>query len=147
MATKYNEDGTLKIETPQGTLEQIWIKVDNIGGSDVYEMKVELEWNKNFTPKYTSKFLTAQKYVDNTVLRYSEPYTPLITGTLIKTGILGTVVGTGLVQYLAPYAKAVYYGDSPIGRPTGPLRGPRWFERMKADKGKEILKGARRLMK
>ena len=52
---------------------------------------------------------------------------------MIKTGILGTVVGTGELVYLAPYSRDVYYNDrSGIGRPTGPLRGPKWFERMKA---------------
>lgn len=131
--------GGLKITAPQGTLIQVKHKNGTIG--------VRLSWNKNFVPKYNTKFLKAQKYVDNTVLRFSEPYIPLITGTLIKSGILGTVVGTGEVQYLAPYAKKVYYSNSAIGRPTGPLRGPHWFERMKADKKDEILKGARRLMK
>lgn len=139
MAVGKNSTGGLKITTPQGTLEQIKTKNG--------EIKVKLEWNPNFVPKYNTKFLKAQKYVDNTVLRFSEPYIPLITGTLIKSGILGTVIGTGEVQYLAPYAKKVYYSNSAIGRPTGPLRGPHWFERMKADKKDEIFKGARRLMK
>lgn len=132
--------GGLKIETPQGIVKQIKHKNGTIS--------VKLSWNKDFTPKYKTKFLKAQKYVDNTVLRLSEPYTPLITGTLIKTGILGTIVGSGEIVYLAPYAHDVYYNEkSGIGRPTGPLRGPKWFERMKADKKDEILKGARRLMK
>ncbi len=131
--------GGLKIIAPQGVVQQVKTKNGKI--------KVELNWNKGFSEKYTEKFSKAQKYVDNTVLRLSEPYTPLITGTLIKTGILGTIIGSGEIVYLAPYAHKVYYGKGEIGRPTGPLRGPYWFERMKNDKKDEILKGARRLMK
>ena len=132
--------GGLKIEAPQGVVEQVVNKNGTITAS--------LSWNKDFVPKYKTKYVKAQKYVDETALRFCEPYTPLITGTLIKTGILGTVVGTGELVYLAPYSRDVYYNErSGIGRPTGPLRGPKWFERMKADKKEEIFKGARRLMK
>lgn len=127
----------LIIETPRGVVKQVKTKNG--------EVKAKLEWNENFTKKYNNRFTKVQKYVDSTVLRFCEPYTPLITGTLIKTGILGTIVGSGEIQYLAPYSKEVYYSNSAIGRPTGPLRGPRWFERMKADKKDEIFKGARRL--
>ena len=127
----------LIIETPRGVVKQVKTKNG--------EVKAKLEWNENFTKKYNNRFTKVQKYVDSTVLRFCEPYTPLITGTLIKTGILGTIVGSGEIQYLAPYSKKVYYSNSAIGRPTGPLRGPRWFERMKADKKDEIFKGARRL--
>lgn len=127
----------LIIETPRGVVKQVKTKNG--------EVKAKLEWNENFTKKYNNRFTKVQKYVDSTVLRFCEPYTPLVTGTLIKTGILGTIVGSGEIQYLAPYSKKVYYSNSAIGRPTGPLRGPRWFERMKADKKDEIFKGARRL--
>lgn len=132
------KNGGLVIEAPQGVLKQIKHKDGTIS--------VRLSWNKDFVPKYTTKFLKAQKYVDSTVLKFSEPYIPLLTGTLIKSGILGTVPGTGEVNYLAPYAKAVYNSKTGIGRPTGPLRGPQWFERMKADKKKEIYIGASKIL-
>jgi hypothetical protein len=84
-------------------------------------------------------------FVDNEVLRRSEPYTPLLTGTLIKTGILGTEIGSGLVQWIAPYAARQYYSPRKAGSVTGPLRGPFWFERMKAQWGKAIMSGARKI--
>lgn len=132
------ESNGFEITMPQGTVKQIKHKNGTITAS--------LSWNKNFVPKYNTLFLKTQKYVDNKVLKFSEPYIPLVTGTLIKTGILGTVVGTGEINYVAPYAKKVYYSKTPIGRPTGALRGPNWFERMKADKKEEILKGAKRVV-
>ena len=129
----------LEIIAPQGTLRQVKTQNGN--------MKVELVWNINFAPKYKSKFLKTQKYIDEKVLKFSEPYIPLVTGTLIKSGILGTVIGTGEIQYLAPYSKDVYYSNKPIGRPTGQLRGSKWFERMKADKKDEIFRGAKKIIK
>lgn len=108
--------------------------------------KARLEWNTNFVPKYTQRYTRAQMFVDNEVLRRSEPYTPLLTGTLIKTGILGTDIGSGLVQWLAPYSVYQYYATRKPGSATGPLRGPFWFERMKATWKKTIITGARRLV-
>lgn len=82
--------------------------------------------------------------MDSEVLRLSQPYTPLRTGTLIRTGILGTEVGSGLVQWVAPYAKVRYY--KPAKREVG-LRGAYWFERMKAVHGVKIIKKAKAMMK
>jgi len=112
--------------------------------------RAKLVWNTNkFTGKsrgaWQTKYSNAQVYVDSEVLRLSEPYTPLLTGTLIKTGILGTDVGSGLVMWIAPYAKRQYYSPRKPGSQTGPLRGPFWFERMKAVSGKDIIKGAKKL--
>lgn len=106
----------------------------------------ELAWNPRFVPKWTKRYSKAQQFVDGAVLHYSEPFTPLRTGTLIRTGILGTDVGSGKVQWIAPYARRQYYkGRSPGVSQTGPLRGRFWFERMKALFGKKILAGAKAL--
>jgi len=122
-----------EIETPRG---RIFV---NAGG------KAELVFNPDFKPKWTRRYSLAQKFVDSEVLRLSEPFTPLITGMLIKSGTLGTDVGSGTVKWIAPYAKKVYYNPGPIGRPTGALRGSFWFERMKQVHRGRILAGARKL--
>ena len=59
------------------------------------------------------------------------------TSMLLKSGQLGTDIGSGEVQYIAPYAHRQYYSPRKPGSSTGALRGPLWFERMKADHGKE----------
>jgi hypothetical protein len=64
---------------------------------------------------------------------------------LIKSGILGTDVGSGVVQWIAPYAKAQYYSHRLPGSMTGPLRGPQWFQRMKEIDGQKIISGARKI--
>jgi hypothetical protein len=107
--------------------------------------KASLEWNTNFQPKWQGNYSRAQKFVDSEVLRLSEPYTPLRTGILVMSGILGTDVGSGTVQWIAPYARAQYYGKRKPGSETGPLRGPHWFERMKQVSGRTMIAGARRI--
>jgi hypothetical protein len=80
----------MRIETPRGV---------------VYHdenMKAVLEWNTNFQPKWQKRYSEAQKFVDSEVLRLCEPYTPLLTGMLIKSGTLGTDIGSGTVQWIAP---------------------------------------------
>lgn len=122
-----------RIETPRGAV------FVNGGG------KAELAWDTNFRPKWQRRYTTAQKYVDSEVLRLSEPYTPFLTGMLVKSGTLGTVIGSGLVAWIAPYARDQYYSPRKPGSKTGPLRGPYWFERMKEVHGQRIVSGARRI--
>lgn len=107
----------------------------------------------NFSIKSERELLSArgletggsvQRYVDSEVLRLTAPYIPFKTGNLIRSGTLGTVVGSGTVQYVAPYAKRQYYRKGKIGSRTEPLRGPLWFERMKIDHKAEILAGAKK---
>ena len=128
----------LKITTPRGAIFQTTGKNGRT--------KAVLEWNPGFGAQYTGRFTTAQKYVDSEVLRYSDPYTPRDTGMLILSGKLGTVIGSGEVEYLAPYARRLYYGKDMRFR-GAPMRGALWFERMKVDHRAAILRGAEQIAK
>jgi hypothetical protein len=121
------------IETPRGTI------IINKGG------KASLTFDPNFQPKWQGHYSDAQKFCDSEVLRLCEPYTPLRTGMMIMSGTLGTDVGSGTVQWIAPYSRRQYYSPRKPGSETGALRGPFWFERMKAVSGQTILAGARRI--
>ncbi len=121
------------IETPRGSIIQ------------TKNGKAELKFNSNFRQKWQGNYIAAQMFVDSEVLRLSEPFTPLLTSMLIKSGTLGTDVGSGTVKWIAPYAKAQYYRARKPGSQTGPLRGGMWFERMKGVHGQKIVSGARRL--
>lgn len=101
-----------------------------------------------------------QRYIDEEVIRYMEPFTPLNTGTLQN----GVSARNGEVVYSVPYAKFLYYGKVMASQSTGspwaksgeekvltqrslhfkgaPMRGAYWFLRMKAQYAEEILKGA-----
>jgi hypothetical protein len=121
------------IKTPRGT-----VAVGKNG-------KAELTWNTNFQPKWQKRYSEAQKWVDNEVLMQCEPFTPLRTGMLVKSSILGTEPGSGLVQWIAPYARRQYYSKRKPGSASGPLRGPYWFERAKAIYKQHWIDGVRRI--
>ena len=129
--------GGLKIETPKGAVFTTTGKNGKI--------TARLEWNKNFSPERSGRFNQTQRFVDSEVLRLSSPYVPFQTGMLDKSGKLGTVIGSGNVQYIAPYARTQYY-DTATSRPYDANRGAKWFERMKVAYKKDILSGAKKLM-
>lgn len=124
------------VKTPRGALVQ--------NKTDHGKTVVRLEWNENFGAQRTEDFSQAQKYVDSEVLRLSAPYMPIQTGMLIKSGQLGTVIGSGEVNWIAPYAAPQYYRTA-RSRPYDAHRGAYWFERMKADHKSEIIDGAKRI--
>ncbi len=126
----------LKISTPRGTIIQTATKNGKV--------RAELKWNEGFGSEWTSRFETAQKFVDSEVLRYCDPLVPFQTGMLKLSGKLGTVIGSGEVRYIAPYAKKMYYGTH-FKFNDAPTRGAYWFERMKITRKESILKGAARI--
>lgn len=118
--------------------------------------KAELKWDSSFAKNRTAGFNKIQVFIDSEVLRLCDPYVPMDTGMLKKSGILGTVVGSGEVIYIAPYAKNQYYNNKGNGRQGinkhnshnyKCLRGSYWFERMKADHKNEIFEGAKKIVK
>lgn len=124
----------IEIQTPRG-----WIQVDPEG-------KAVLTWNPNFKAKWEKRYSEAQIFVDGQVLRLCEPYVPFDTGMLMHSGTLGTEIGSGLVQWIAPYARYQYYmKNRKKVNERKPLAGSFWFERMKEVHGEAIIAGARRI--
>ena len=127
-----------RIETPRGKLVQIKFK----GG----RVSCRLTWNRDFGPRRTSQFQSVQEYVDAAVLRYCRPYVPMQSGFLMRSGDLGTVIGSGEVSYIAPYAHRLYYGVSfTFDTSAHPSAGALWFERAMIDHKADILRGAAKL--
>lgn len=118
-----------KIETPKGRV----IAVQTKSG----EMKARLEWNEGFGPKKQQDFSKAQEFIDSECLRYMNPLTPRLSGAMIKSATLGTAIGSGKIEYLAPYARRQYYENKGQGE-----RGRLWFERMKSQHKEDIERGA-----
>jgi hypothetical protein len=132
-------------------------------------LKVTFEWDPRFKPEMRERFSRAQAYVDQACIRHMDKYTPMLTGALKRSATIGTKIGSGKIEYASPYARYQYYGKLMVSSVTGspyarqgekkvltsidltyntashPLAGPFWFERMKADKGEEIRKGAARM--
>ena len=150
------------VETPRGRIVEVRHRNSRIS--------MELQWNPNFSQRMNRNFNDVQMYVDSTVIRLMIPYTPMRNGVLYKSATLGTVIGSGEIKQVAPYARLQYYGNVMVSRITGstwarngeskvitnnplqydtsrhPLAGKMWFERMKADKKDVILQGARRFL-
>jgi hypothetical protein len=119
------------ISTPRGSIVHITTKEG--------EVKAVLKWNPGFGQAYTTKFGKTQLFIDKKVVKQIEEYTPLRTSMMIKSLYLGSVFGSGLIRYLAPYAKRQYYmGGQPGNSLKGNLRGRLWFARWKAEKGESF---------
>lgn len=92
--------------------------------------KAQLIWNAGCAPRVNEVLSRKQEIIDSEVLRLCAPMVPKRTGALELSGTLGTVIGSGEVQYIAPYARAQYYNTSQT-RSYDARRGGMWFERMK----------------
>lgn len=120
--------GHLRIDTPRGSIFTVKTKNGDI--------TAELRWAPGFAPKKGQSFSRAQQFVDSECIRHMNPVTPRRTGIMVNSATLGTVIGSGNIQYLAPYARRQYYEHR---------EKPRWFETMKAGKKETIMKGANRI--
>lgn len=120
------------IKTPKGSISM------NKNG------KASLAWDPSFGSDRNQKFSRQQKFIDNEVLRRCSPRVPFQTGTLEKSGVLGTTVGSGEVEYIVPYARRQYYETSE-SRSYDANRGAKWFERMKIAEKKDILNGTQKM--
>ena len=103
----------------------------------------------------------AQCYLDNAVLEDCNQYVPFRNGELRRSGIRNTVIGSGEVKWVTPYAHYQYEGKDMIGTVTKrhfamqgepkeynglALRyhtagtGSQWFEKAKRVHGKDWIK-------
>ena len=114
-----------EIKTPRGSVYTQASK----GG----KVTARLEWNPGFEPSMEKGFENAQAFVDSECIRRMNPETPRRTGMLIKSATLGTVIGSGEIDQIAPYARRQYYEHKEKSY---------WFERMKNRNKDSILKGA-----
>ena len=88
----------------------------------------------------------AQKWLDNEVIKDTTPYVPMNTGTLYKSAITGSKIGSGVIEYSTPYARNLYYGDSfNFSKAKHPQAQSRWFEASKAVNLTKWLVGVRKL--
>ena len=133
---------------------------------------VKIHWNSAFAKEMNEKMHTIQSVIDSDVIKFMSPYIPYQSGFLSSEALtIPTVIGSGEVKQLGPYAHYLYMGEiygpnipvkengeivgwwsppskAPTGRPLtydtakNPLAGSHWFERMKADRADDILKDA-----
>lgn len=128
--------------------------------------EILLDWNRRFGRKNTEYFDRVQKFIDSECIRLMAQYTPMQNGLLQKSVTFGTRVGSGVIFYNSPYARYQYYGKLMVSSVTGSawarsgetkvLTGKdliyskrqhsnaqkRWFETMKTNHKRQILRGA-----
>ena len=74
-----------------------------------------------------------QKKLDAMVLRDSNLFCPKDTGTLQRSAIIHTVIGSGEIEWHTPYAAFQYYNWKGIqGHNRNPRATSKWFETAKA---------------
>lgn len=107
-------------------------------------LDAHFQWNdRNRIPQ---NVIRAQKYLDSQVLKDTDKYVPMRTGILVKSGILGTRLGSGEIEYIAPYAKKLYYGATiRFSKSRHPLACAKWFEASKAVNKRSWLTEVRRI--
>lgn len=113
------------IETPRGAIYTTKRKDGSVTAI--------LEWAPGFTPNKEKEFSKAQEFVDSECIRYMNKLTPRLTGVMVKSPTLGTVVGSGQIEYLSSYARKQYYKHK---------TKKKWFETMKKGHKETIKKGA-----
>ncbi len=72
---------------------------------------LKFKWNKSFGAVMTARLQEAQKHIDQTCIDQMIPYTPWRNGFLEESVKIGTVIGSGKLRYLSPYARYLYYGE------------------------------------
>ena len=123
---------------------------------------IRIEIDKDFPKKMDKVIEAGQKALDNEVLTRNSKYIPFGDGTLDRMGKMATKIGSGEIIYPGPYARFLYYGKVMIGEKShspwakkgerkvltdrdltfsgAPIRGSKWFERMKNAETKAIMK-------
>ena len=71
----------------------------------------EFHWNPRFGAVMTERLQKAQIFIDSECMRLMVPYTPRRNGMLEESVKIGTVIGSGELRYLSPYARYLYYGE------------------------------------
>lgn len=122
------------IETPRGKVTTYTVTKGELKGRTI----ARLTWNPGFKPDKEKGFENAQEFVDSECIRRMNPLTPRLTGVLVKTATLGTEIGSGEINQIAPYARRQYYEHKEKSY---------WFERMKNQHKDSILKGAAEYVK
>lgn len=110
-----------------------------------------------------------QKLIDNECMRYMVDYMPRRqAGELAHMMVMATVIGSGQIDTPGPYAHYLHEGILYVSPSTGspwakkgeikvskgkeltyagaPMRGKKWFDRMKADHKDDILQAAQALI-
>lgn len=95
---------------------------------------MEIKWSPAAASNISKDLNSKQKAIDAEVIRLCDPLVPKQTGALAASAR----ANDGVVEYVAPYARAQYYGTAE-SRSYDTKRGGKWFQRMKTASADQIL--------
>ena len=104
----------------------------------VFEVAAKVDFDTaKLMQKIKKNASVAQKRLDAAVLADSNKYCPMQTGTLQKSAIIATVIGSGRISWVTPYARRQYYEYPDKRHSRNPNATGKWFETAKAKRMKE----------
>lgn len=111
-----------------------------------FDARLEMDVGR-VTARMEGRVKLAQQWLDNEVLKSTEPYVPMRIGTLARSGPGSTNPGSGEITYDTPYAKRMYYGNYHFSKTAHPQATGQWFEKSKAVNRDAWLRGVERIIK
>jgi hypothetical protein len=82
----------------------------NINQPSDVDGTLSLKWSKGFGNDMNSRFELAQREIDKDCIKLMKPYTPFKMGVLENSATIHTVIGSGQITQVTPYARYLYYG-------------------------------------
>lgn len=82
----------------------------NINQPSDVDGTLSLKWSKGFSNDMNSRFELAQREIDKDCIKLMKPYTPFKMGVLENSATIHTVIGSGQITQVTPYARYLYYG-------------------------------------
>lgn len=119
---------------------------------------IRLNWDDRIK-RFNGQYTRAQIWLDSEILKDTAPFVPMETGALMRSGRLGTKLGSGIIRYDAPYARYLYYGKAMAGRApkrvtdkdlvfsqaVHPQAQAFWYQASEALNKQKWIKGARKI--
>jgi len=94
--------------------------------------------------RFTKNGDKAQRWLDNEIVKDSEPYVPYRKGTTTRS--VYSTIGSGKLVYNTPYARKIYYGTNMhFNHNTHPKACAQWFEKAKAVNLKKWMDGVKKI--
>ena len=84
-------------------------------------INVKIHWNPHFAKNMVQRAYRIQCVIDSDVIKFMTPYIPYQSGFLATKALtIPTVIGTGEIRQLGPYAHYQYIGE--IYGPNVPVK-------------------------
>lgn len=109
-------------------------------------MKAKIDFRPGVTmARIGGNVARAQRWLDNEVLKDSTPFVPRLTGELERSGIEGTRIGSGRLEYQKVYAATQYYGNFQHSTQAHPQASRLWFETAKGINRAKWVRGVKQI--